>query len=224
MSHMDMEAATAKRERKPRGLGHERRGEILAAAKELFVAEGYETVTTRKLAERAGISQTGLYVYFKNKEEILEALCESTFELLTGALRTVAAETEPGPEQVRQMMHGYIAFGLEHPDEYQITFMVSHGAMHKGKPKDFSLPREQQPTGIDAFLCFRDQIEKVREAGYIPIDATLATQIAWTALHGLVALFIAHPEFPWVERRVLIDTMVETLVTGLLKPADARQR
>ncbi len=46
--------------RKPRGHGHERRSEILTAAKQLFISEGYETVTTRQLAERVGISQTGL--------------------------------------------------------------------------------------------------------------------------------------------------------------------
>ena len=46
--------------RKPKGSGQERRGEILAAATELFAAEGYGRVTTRALAERVGISQTGL--------------------------------------------------------------------------------------------------------------------------------------------------------------------
>ena len=55
-----------------------RGGEILTAAKQLFMSEGYETVTTRQLAERVGISQTGLYVYFKNKEEILVELRQST--------------------------------------------------------------------------------------------------------------------------------------------------
>jgi hypothetical protein len=47
---------------KPRGSGHERRGEILAAARALFVAEGYETVTTRKLAGRGVVRRIDVNV------------------------------------------------------------------------------------------------------------------------------------------------------------------
>ena len=54
----DMRKQAARR--KARGHGHERRSEILSAAKQLFISEGYETVTTRQLAERVGLSQTGL--------------------------------------------------------------------------------------------------------------------------------------------------------------------
>ena len=53
--------------RKARGSGHERVGEILEAARELFLQHGVEGVSTRQIATRVVISQTALYVYFKNK-------------------------------------------------------------------------------------------------------------------------------------------------------------
>ena len=56
--------------RKPKGEGHARRGEILAAAEQIFVAHGYEGATIRKIAEAVGLSSTALYLHFKDKAEI----------------------------------------------------------------------------------------------------------------------------------------------------------
>jgi Transcriptional regulator len=52
-------------QRKPKGSGQERREEIIAAAKALFMTEGFAKVTTRAIAEMAGLSQTGVYLYFR---------------------------------------------------------------------------------------------------------------------------------------------------------------
>jgi AcrR family transcriptional regulator len=202
-------------QRKARGLGHERRAEILAAAKALFLAEGFETVTTRKLARHAGLSQTGLYLYFDSKEDILDALVHETLYELGRQLRKVAADTPLGPELLPALCRAYIAFGLEHPDEYQLAFMVSHA--HKaGRVRDLSRSFEEQPPGLQCFLIFHEQIVRLREAGLLrEDDALVATQTAWFGVHGLVSLLIARPHFPWAERQRLIDSLLETLSRGL---------
>jgi len=202
--------------RKRRGLGHERRGEILAVAKELFVTQGYENVTTRQLAARVGLSQTGLYVYFKNKEDILEALRRSTFERLATRLEGVIKEGGRGAGLLRRLLAGYLAFALDNPDEYQLTFMVTHASLKAHEKKDLGLPVAEQPAGLQVFVAFRDQVAHLIDAGALrKADATVVTQSLWGALHGLATLLITHPEFPWVDHRLLIDTLVETLVRGL---------
>jgi AcrR family transcriptional regulator len=207
------------RRRKPRGLGHERHGEILAAAKALFVSEGYETVTTRKLAEKVGLSQTGLYVYFKSKEEILEALCRATFEELARTFHQAVAGAKPDLALLRRLIAGYVDFALEHPDEYQLTFMVSHAMLKHDHSKDLSQPFDQQGPGLKAFSLFREQVARMAEAGVLrPMDVNVATQTIWVACHGLVALLIARPEFPWAGRQPLVDTLVDILVRGLENP------
>ena len=65
--------------RKRRGEGYTRRDEILLAAKELFLEEGYDSTTIRKIADRVGISAPALYLYFRDKEALLLALCDQTF-------------------------------------------------------------------------------------------------------------------------------------------------
>ncbi|MCX8498704.1 MAG: helix-turn-helix domain containing protein, partial [Caulobacteraceae bacterium] len=57
--------------RKPKGDGHLRRAEILAAAERIFVAEGYDGATIRRIADEVGVSSTALYMHFKDKAEIL---------------------------------------------------------------------------------------------------------------------------------------------------------
>jgi AcrR family transcriptional regulator len=214
-------SASRQRKRKPRGKGHERRGEILAAARRMFIAEGYETVTTRKLADRVGLSQTGLYVYFRSKEEILEALCHDTFRQLTDSFRAIVAEGGDAPGLLRRLLEGYIEFALAHPDEYQLTFMAGSSAAKFSHRKDLARPFEQQGVGIQSFLLFRDQVARMIAAGAIGrIDATLAAQIIWSATHGLVALLIARPGYLWTDRAQLVDTMVDTLIRGLQDSRD----
>ena len=65
--------------RKRRGEGHTRREEILHAAKELFLEQGYDATTIRRIADRVGISAPALYLYFKDKEALMLALCDQTF-------------------------------------------------------------------------------------------------------------------------------------------------
>jgi AcrR family transcriptional regulator len=213
-------AALAKRSaaprRKPRGHGHERRSEILTAAKQLFISEGYETVTTRQLAERVGISQTGLYVYFKNKEEILEELRQSTFRRLAARLVEIVAERARGAAMLKRLLHGYMAFALANADEYQLTFMVTHASLKQHEEKSLDRPAAEQPVAIQAFLTFRDQVARLIADGVLrPGDATVVAQMLWGALHGLATLLITHPAFPWADHRHLIDTLVDTLVRGL---------
>ena len=112
--------------RKRRGAGHERPDEILKAARELFLEFGVESVTTRQIAARVGISQTALYVYFSTKEEMLTRLAEGAWRSLRESLDTVegldVGATNP-IARLRAIMTAFVRFWLLHPDDYRIIFM-----------------------------------------------------------------------------------------------------
>src|SRR3954447_8896907 len=57
---------------------------ILDAARELFVVEGYQNVSIRKVAERIEYSPAAIYGYFPSKDDIFFALAEEGFRLLNG--------------------------------------------------------------------------------------------------------------------------------------------
>jgi AcrR family transcriptional regulator len=204
--------------RKPRGSGQERREQILAAAKELFTNEGYARVTTRALAEKAGLSQTGLYLYFETKEDILRAISDETHNAMTDAFDRAAAGDGPPRETFERLLRAYIDFGLSHPAEYQLTFTISPDALAP-IAKDFSRPSEQQNApGARSFMRFRDHLTALAPHGLLGgLDPIVAAQILWFAGHGAVSLLITRAHFPWADRAVLIDGLVGMVVNGLCR-------
>lgn len=201
--------------RKRKGFGQERRDEILAMAKQMFVRDGYRTVTTRALADAVGLSQTGLYLYFESKEEILRAICDDTHDAMRVAFDR-AAEGATDPEDcLRRLMRSYINFGLAHPAEYQLTFTVRPEEIEP-VPKDFSHSADQQEAGARSFLRFRDHLAALASRGGLgSYDAMLVTQMLWFVGHGTVSLLISRPHFPWLNRDLLIDSVEHVLIAGL---------
>src|SRR5260221_7280629 len=122
-----MTAGLASTHRKRRGEGPDRKREILAAAKQIFLAEGYERASMRKIAARVGVSPTALYLYFRDKVELLTQIGEATFAELGLAFAGLATATEDPIERLRLTMRAYIQFGLDHPDEYRLIFMTRAG-------------------------------------------------------------------------------------------------
>jgi AcrR family transcriptional regulator len=201
--------------RKPKGFGQERRDEILVAATELFASEGYGRVTTRELARRAGLSQTGLYIYFRTKEEILAAICDRTHDAMTAAFEAALAGAATPQQALSKLVRSYIEFGLAHPAEYQLTFTVSPETLAPIE-KDFSRPFTAQEPGARSFLRFHDLLAKLAKQGArINIDPMTAVQILWFVGHGAVSLLISRSHFPWVERNKLIDQLERFVLAGL---------
>jgi AcrR family transcriptional regulator len=205
--------AVQSRTRKPRGLGHERPQEILAAAKQMFLTGGYESFTTRALAQKVGLSQTGLYIYFKTKDEILDALCQQTYEATLQAYASIDARHPHDLDRLRAMIWHTVESGAATPEEYQIIYMTPRKLLHG--IEELKKPLEQQSRGARIFHWQRELLKRLIQSGsFRRMDPTVAAQVALAAPHGLVAKFIAWPDFPWADRKVLTDTLIDTLIAG----------
>ena len=202
-------------QRKPKGAGSERRDEIIAAAKELFVVEGFAKVTTRALAKKAGISQTGIYLYFPTKEDVLRAIGDQTHEAMTAAFDRAAARPGSPREVLSRLIRAYIDYGLAHPAEYQLTFTVGPDALTP-LAKDFSRPFAEQEPGAKSFMRFRDHLAKLTSSGVLGhFDAGVVTQILWFVGHGAVSLLTTRSRFPWSNRETLISGLEEIVINGM---------
>jgi AcrR family transcriptional regulator len=209
--------------RKARGSGHERLDEILNAARELFLEHGFENVSTRKIAERVGISQTALFAYYKTKDEILNRLIRDAFEELDGAMAEIDATATDPRDWLQRGIAGYIAFGLSHPDAYRLAFMVI-----KAYRKPYNVEQPEEPgegarVGVPIFLRLVAKIEEAMQAGAVRNDlgsSMLVAQALWASMHGLVAALIARPRphFPWEDVNALIRVQTDMLLEGLLAP------
>jgi AcrR family transcriptional regulator len=207
--------------RKARGSGHERLGEILAAAKALFLEYGVENVATRKIAERVGISQTALFTYYKTKDDILTQLIREAFEQLGQALTEANQTASDHRDWLRRAIEGYIAFGLSHPDEYRLAFMVIKAYRKPYNAEHPEAPGEGTRVGLPVFLQLMTKVDEAIKAGVIRNDIgspMLVAQAFWASIHGLVAILIARPRphFPWEEHDDLVKAQTEILLNGML--------
>lgn len=210
-----MKSPKTRSPRKPKGHGGERREEILDAALTLFSQKGVQAVSTRQIAEIAGISQPALYAYFATKDDIAAELCVRAFAILGRRMEEARVGYVPTADNFERCLRVYIDFGLDHPDAYRVAFMLEKSVDGSFLEKTGGRP---MIAGQAVFAVFAEIVAEFHARGEtVSDDAIAATQSLWAGLHGLVSLLIARPEFPWVDREQLIATHVAMLRKGALK-------
>jgi AcrR family transcriptional regulator len=198
----------ARREREKEQL----RQEILDAARELFLKEGYENVSMRRIAEKIEYSPTTIYLYFEDKAELLFAICEETFAKLYKKLVSIYEKHDDPVECLRLGGRAYVEFGLKYPNHYKVTF-INHPQLHVGKEHYL----REDSMGMRAFDQMRRKVaDCVEKKLFKEPDVDAISQTLWAVLHGLTALLITKPDFPWVKREKLIDLTVNSAINGLL--------
>src|SRR5580698_716002 len=101
------------------------RDKILNAARELFITQGYDGVSMRKVAEKIEYSPTAIYVHFADKEDLFHQLCTQDFARLSEVFQSSAMPLDP-VERLKQIGRTYVGFGLQYPNHYKLMFMTSH--------------------------------------------------------------------------------------------------
>ncbi len=192
------------RTRKPRGQGASRRGEILAAAKRLFLQDGIQHATMRRIAADVGVSSTALYVYFPDKTAILDAIAEAMFEALLVAYAGSQDPALPHLARFRAGLMAYVDLALSRPDEYRLTFDAkSASACSKVEAADKS------------FDMLRASVAELMQAGiFRPGDPLAVAEALWACLHGVVMLLLNQPEHVETAPQRLVDTVIGAAIRG----------
>ena len=189
------------------------RQEILAAARKLFVEEGYDAVSMRRIAEKIEYSPTTIYLHFKDKADLLFQLCEESFAKLRRQLETLSPQDGGSLGMLRKGLRTYVDFGLKHPQHYTVTFMVPH---QHDEPDDDARYKSPETEGMKAFAFLRASVEAaVRDGKLKPGDVDATARALWAGVHGITSLLISFPTFPWGDREKVIDTLIETMLDGL---------
>jgi AcrR family transcriptional regulator len=197
----------------------ELRTKILDAARELFVREGYEAVTMRKIADKIEYSPTAIYLHFADKDTLIRELCDHDFQAFAAGFLDVAAIADP-VERLRKAGHVYAAFGLQHPQQYRLMFMALRPFVEPTKEET------ADPTR-NAYVFLRETVEQAIVEGRLRRefeDAELLAQTIWAGVHGVVALEIAQGcEKGWVNWRPVqkrVEAMIDMILSAIL--ADER--
>lgn len=193
------------------------RERILDTARELFVRDGYENVSMRKIADAIEYSPTAIYLHFADKQALMRELCGRDFDRLAGAFQHLAVIADP-VQRIRQTGLAYIRFGTEHANHYRLMFMTRHAV----KPEPQRLEALGNPDA-DAYAFLFHAVVAAMEAGRFREDLTdpqLVAQTLWATVHGVASLHITKGDDPWMDWATLearASLACSAVLRGLLR-------
>lgn len=204
-------APSRTRHRAQRGQGQVLRDEILAVAAAMLADTGNEeAVSIRAVAERVGVTPPSIYLHFADKEALLEAVCVESFVAFDERIAS-AAQASAGPlEALRAVGRSYVEFALERPEHYRYMFM-------RRPDPEVNAPSAAELETIGGLARLIELVRKGQATGAIEPrrDAVEISYTLWCATHGVAALLVAKPYFPWGDHHALIEAVIEMCVRGV---------
>ena len=161
---------------------------ILDVAGELFLEQGYEGFSMRRVAERIGYSATTIYRYYEDKDDLLFAVINEGFSEFARQLMEAAEDVSSPLKRLEALWHAYIRFGLKNPVYYQMMFMQRADLL-------FESQREQTQPMIESFDVLQRAVRAAMDAGVMRRgDVETYSRVIWALVHGVTALALADPK------------------------------
>lgn len=192
----------------------ETRQAILEAATRMFEHEGYEGFSLRQVAENIGYTPTTIYLYFKDKDDLLFAVCSQGFAEFTQALQTAYATHSDPLERLQALGRAYLEFGLSRPLHYQMMFMQRSEWVLK------ATQTKGDVEGSNAYIIQMNAVIEAMKAGIIRMgDPIETTNLIWSGIHGIVSLALSMkgivPKWEEAEVRRLVEDYLKLIQRGL---------
>jgi AcrR family transcriptional regulator len=158
---------------------------ILNAAREIFLSEGYENTSIRKIATRIEYSPGIIYNHFKDKNDLLLALHDKAFECKMDALFHSVQHIADPMERLKTTGRSYLTYGIENPQDYDLMFILSCTM------ETLAIKEEFWSDGAMAIGMLKENIKACIDAGYFrkDIDVDEMSLLMWSQVHGLVCLY-----------------------------------
>ncbi|WP_181784865.1 TetR/AcrR family transcriptional regulator [Pseudonocardia pini] len=172
------------------------RTDIIDAAARLLQEQGVRAVTTRAVAEAAGVQAPTIYRLFGDKDGLIDAVAEHVMATYV-ATKTTEAADDPVAE-LRAGWRVHIEFGVANPDLFRL--------LHTS-PR----PSPATAAGIDVL---RRRIRRLAAAGLLRVDEQRALDMIHAAGTGTVFALLATP--PGERDPGLADALFDAVCTGLL--------
>ena len=140
----------ARRKKAPEGFHKE---QIAEAAGRLFMQKGIEGTSMNDIVKESGYGKATVYVYFKNKDEIIGLLALNSMKILLGKIKIVVNENKTCEEQYYGICSELVSFQNEFPD----YFIIAMSSINVDLESDDILETEKET------YCVGQQINEVLE-------------------------------------------------------------
>lgn len=159
------------------------RQSVLDAAMELYHEKGIEALTIRAIAERIEFSPATIYLYFRDKDDIVYQLYNIAF----GKFYEKQLEWNNIADPLERLRHGckhYVEWGIQNPKLYDLMFILEI-------PMNVIEEKNCQDNGLRSFDELKKLLAECIAADKIKIkDAELAAMMCWNMIHGVTSLLI----------------------------------
>jgi AcrR family transcriptional regulator len=183
------------------------RQEILVAATKLFEEKGYEGFSLRQVAEGIGYSPTTIYLYFKDKDDLLLNVVYDGFKLFGESLQNAYNSVTDPLERFRAVGWAYFHFAMSHPIHYRLMFMQRGEFLRQTPPAGYD-------SVIDSFGVIQRTIAEGIAAGVMrPGDVRAFSTLIWANVHGVVSLILtsSHVNVDMEEARHLFEMQLDAI-------------
>lgn len=155
---------------------------LVAAAVQILESEGLKSLSLRRIAREVGVSQAAPYGHFKDKAELLLAVCTLGYERFSARMQEEAGDST-GPAYIAGLGRGYIYFALENPALFELMF--------SGNPRDN--PNMQMEDMDPVFSEGYNLLDEGLSRFPIPYlqDDSISRAISWGVVHGIASLLLS---------------------------------
>jgi AcrR family transcriptional regulator len=198
-----------------------RRADILDATEAVAAEVGWDAMTMDQVARKARLSRALLYVYFKDKQDLLFGLCERALTTLTQRFTEAVSRHKTGLDQLTGIGRAYIAFSQEFPVYFEVMARC-----------ELLSPEPQPNTNEGAVMHHGDQCRKVMveviRAGIVDGsirpdvgDPAVVSNTLWAFMHGVLQ-FASTKENVLLHGGVTIKSLVEHALLMATRSVEAK--
>ena len=190
----------------------ELRGKIITAALDMYIAEGYDHVSIRKIADVVEYSPATIYLYFQSKDELMFFVQQEAFSRFFEFLAPALSIKDP-VEQLRGLGRKYMEFGMANPQLYDLMFIL------QSPMKVVEIENKGWECGFETFQLLEVVVQNCQNAGYFPgRDSHEVALQNWGLVHGLMSLYLKERliMISAEQQLALMDQVLETHFQHLL--------
>ena len=187
------------------------RAEVVKIGRSLLLEAGYESLSMRKLASKIGCSAPSLYLYFKDKDALVKAICDSdNIQLLKDLEAFVQDESSKPIKRLGKALLFCHDFSVKNPNQYKMAFFSP--LTSSGIPKDLI---QKDSVVKQSYIIFRSMVQNCIEAGELMnMDIDMLTHALTTSMHGFNIMLLHNKHFPRLDRCQLASIFVDGLLKG----------
>lgn len=187
-----------------------KREELIACARDLYLREGYEAVSIRRITGETGMSPMSFYQFFPHKRALLRHIWEDIFDEVFGRAERAAAKQNSPLEKLQAYMESIVHYWLKHSDHYRIVYLEDEMADGEDQLYAESSHLLQRLAKPGEWCGEAIALGLIRQE-----DPVLVLQMLIIQVHGLSQSLVTIPEMGWLSSRLLIRKSIENTLRGL---------